>query len=178
MIKNTYHAYGHLTKILHWMMAIAFIVMFGIAYIMTNIDKSGFRDALYDFHKATGILLFILAICRLVWRSVNVNPTLPDTICTWQRQAAKYNIILLYLVMFFMPVTGFLTSTLGGHPISFYSVIVLAPLAEDPAVSLFFSNAHEIISYLFIAAFSMHVLGSLYHHYFLKDGLLRRMWAS
>lgn len=176
MIVNSREKYGHLAKILHWLMAIVFVAMFFIAYVMTNIDKSHFRDSLYDFHKATGILLFMLAIVRLTWRALNVSPALPSAMRVWQQQAAKWNVIFLYAVMIIMPISGFLTSTLGGHPITFYGLITLAPLSHNAVASQFYSDVHEIVSYVFIGLFSLHVLGSLYHHYCLKDGLLKKMW--
>lgn len=177
MIKNTHFSYGYLTKIFHWGMFLVFLAMFMIAYVMINIPRSDFMFSLYDLHKATGILLFCLAIFRLTWRAINPQPVLAHPLPTWQIVLVKGNIISLYIVMFLMPVTGFLTSTMGGHPISIYHLYVIAPLADDKATSLFFSEAHEYLSYFFIFIFSLHVLGSLYHHYFIKDDTLKRMWV-
>lgn len=175
MLKNTQTTYGFATKSLHWVMAALFIAMFTVAYIMTSLPKTRFILSLYDLHKATGILLFILFVIRLAWRYINLQPDLPDSIPAWQRFSASANIVLLYMLMLSMPLTGFLTSTLGGHQITFYHLATLDPLAHNKAYSAFFSSAHEWISYLLIAAFSIHVLGTLYHHYILKDNVLRRM---
>lgn len=175
MLKNTQTTYGFATKSLHWVMAALFVAMFAVAYIMTNLPKTRFILSLYDLHKATGILLFMLFAIRLAWRCINPQPGLPDTIPAWQRISANANIALLYMLMLSMPLTGFLTSTLGGHQISFYHLAILDPLANNKYYSVFFSSAHEWISYLLIAALSLHVLGTLYHHYILKDNVLRRM---
>ncbi len=75
-----------------------------------------------------------------------------------------------------MPMTGFLTSTLGGHDISFYGIFTISPLAHNQSASAFFSAAHEILSYLLSIAFVFHIIGTLYHHYFLKDEIFKRMW--
>jgi cytochrome b561 len=178
MLKNTTSSYGYITKLFHWLMALMFIAMFTVAYIMINISKSDFRYSLYDFHKATGLLLFGLVALRLSWRAINVQPTLATSVPRWQHQAARWNIAALYLLMFAMPITGFLTSTLGGHDISFYTIFTIAPLAQNKSLSEFFSQAHEILFYLLIIAFTFHVIGSFYHHYFLKDDVLKRMWLS
>lgn len=175
MIKNSLTTYGFIAKSFHWLMALLFTGMFIVAYIMINIPKSEFRFSLYDLHKATGILLFTLVGLRLAWRFFNVQPELTN-IPTWQKIAAKGNIALLYLIMIIMPVSGFLTSTLGGHDISFYGIFTFAPLDHNAEYSEFFAEAHEYLSYLFIAAFSVHVLGSLYHHYFLRDGIFKKIW--
>ena len=176
MIKNTLTTYGHIAKFFHWLMAIFFIGMFVIAYTMINISKSDFRYSLYDFHKATGILLFSLVALRLSWRLINIQPVLSVVLPFWQRLAARWNIIVLYILMFLMPMTGFLTSTLGGHDISFYGIFTISPLAHNQSASAFFSAAHEILSYLLSIAFVFHIIGTLYHHYFLKDEIFKRMW--
>lgn len=176
MTKNTLSSYGHIAKFFHWLMAILFIGMFVVAYIMINISKSDFRYSLYDLHKATGMLLFGLFALRLCWRLFNPKPSLPN-MHHWQRIAAKCNIIVLYALMLLMPVSGFLTSTLGGHDISFYGIFIISPLAHNKSASAFFSDAHEILSYLLIAGFALHIIGSLYHHYILKDDTFRRMWV-
>lgn len=177
MLKNTSSTYGMVAKSFHWLMAALLIGMFIIAYIMTNMDKSPLRWSLYDIHKATGLLLFALFAMRLSWRMLNEQPTLSH-IPKWQRQAAKINILFLYLLMCVMPITGFLTSTLGGHDITFYGLFTITPFANNETASDFFGEAHEIISYLLIAAFSLHVVGALYHHFFLKDEVLKRMWRE
>ncbi len=177
MIKNTTSNYGIIAKSFHWLMAALLIGMFIIAYIMINMGKSPYRWTLYDIHKATGLLIFVLFAMRLFWRMLNTQPTLSH-IPRWQQRAAKTNILFLYLLMCIMPITGFLTSTLGGHDITFYGLFTITAYAHNEVASDFFGQAHEIISYLLIAAFSLHVMGALYHHFLLKDGVLKRMWKA
>lgn len=175
MLKNTDKWYGDIAKFFHWVVAALLFGMFMIAYVMINLPKTDFRFSLYDIHKATGILLFSLIAFRFIWRLINIQPTLPASLPRWQRSAAHVNILSLYLLMILMPITGFFTSTLGGHAISFYSLITISPLAHDKAASLFFSYAHEIVSILLIVAFFLHIMGAYYHHYVLKDDILKRM---
>lgn len=155
-------------------MALLFFGMFAVAYVMINISKSDFRLSLYDLHKSTGVLLLLLVFLRLFWQAINTKPDL--AVPNWQRQIAKWNIRTLYVLMFVMPITGFLTSTLGNHIISVYGLIKISPLANNKAASLFFSNAHELLSFLLIAVFILHLLGALYHHFILKDDVLKRIW--
>lgn len=175
MLHNTRTTYGTLTRLLHWVMAVQFIIMFGLAYIMTSLPKSAFRYTLYDIHKATGLLLLVLAIVRIGWRFTNTQPDLSSVVARWQHLAAKSNVILLYCMMLLMPVTGILTSTLGGHDITFYHLFTIHPLGNNAGLSELFANAHEILSYIIIGAFSLHVAGALYHYYVIKDNVLQRM---
>lgn len=169
-LKNTSTTYGTVAKFFHWLMAALIIGMFIVAYTMINIPSSHFSDRLYSLHKATGLLLFSLVSLRLLWRSINIEPKLPLSIPQWQRQLAKLNVIALYLLMLAMPLTGFLMSTLGDHSVSFYGIFSLTPLANNPLASQFFAKAHEILAYLLIAAFTLHLIGALYHP------IVQRMW--
>lgn len=175
MLKNTHAIYGVISKFLHWTMALLFIAMFVFAYTMTNISSSPARWVLYDIHKATGLLLFGFFVFRLIWRLINIQPEMSASVPLWQKRLAAWNIAALYIVMFMMPITGFLTSTLGGHEISFYWIFKIPLLAHEKAASIFFSQAHEIISYLIIFFVSAHFLGALQHHYLRKDDVLCRM---
>jgi len=174
MFKNTSHSYGHFTKVIHWLMAFLLIGMFILAYIMTNMEKSDFKYFLYDIHKATGLVLFAIFLIRLGWFFHNPQPKF--TASPWQQRAAKWNKINLYLFMFAMPVTGFLCSVLSGYDVNFYNLFTIPAITSHPLLDKITHKAHEIVSYFLIAAFVLHVLGALHHHFFLKDNVLKRMW--
>jgi cytochrome b561 len=175
MLKNSKMNYGLIQKTFHWGMALLFFGMFPLGFIMGSLAKSDFKFTLYGLHKSTGLLLFTLVALRLLWRSLSVQPELPAFTPLWQRCAASLNIFILYCVMILMPVSGFLLSTLGGHEVSFYALFTIAPLAQNKAASGFFAEVHEWTAYVMIAAFTLHLLGALYHHYVLKDNVLKRM---
>lgn len=174
MIKNTIHSYGQPAKFFHWIMALLFLGMFSVGYIMTNTSKSSLIYSLYDLHKATGLVLFNLVALRLIWRFINVQPA-PPKLPAWQLFAAKSIVFILYFCMIAMPITGFLTSTLGGHDISFYTLFNIAPLAHNKDWSEFFSDAHDYLSYTMLVAFIIHMTAAFYHHYVLNDEVLRKI---
>lgn len=176
MIKNNSYNYGWVAKALHWSVAFIIIGIFTIGYVMTYIPKSSFRLSLYDFHKATGLVLFSLILIRLVWRFSNEQPALPENISKIQKYIAHANILMLYLLMFLMPITGFLRSSLGGYPITFYSLFTLSPLSHNHGISELFSQIHLWLGYLLAGAFTLHVIGALHHQLILKDALMKRMW--
>ncbi len=175
MYKNTQDQYGCVTKILHWIMAILFIAMFLIAYVMLNIPKSDFRLSLYDMHKSTGLLLLALVVLRLGWKYANLSPDLPVNMSVWQKYAAHGNIICLYLLMLAMPITGMFTSMLSGHDITFYYMATIKPFLTSEIGGVWFSNMHYIFSLILIAIFLLHVAAALHHHFFKKDNILKRM---
>jgi cytochrome b561 len=176
MLKNKSDQYGMITILLHWVMALLFVGMFIAGFVMTNIPKSAMRSSLYDLHKATGLLLFILLVIRISWRFINIQPKLPQGMSSWMKLAAICTVITLYLLMFMMPVSGFFVSVTGGHSVSFYNLFAIAPFTENTVLSNVFSNLHELAAYTLILVLIMHVSGAMFHQFKLKDNILKRMW--
>lgn len=175
MIKNSENAYGVIAKCMHWLMSLLLISMFLLAYYMMDIGDAAIEKPFYDLHKATGLALLALVLLRMMWRFINPQPRLPSSMPRGEQRAAKANVAALYFMMLLMPITGFFMSSLSGHEVSVYGLFSIAPLLNDKAVSGIFKTGHIWGSYIFIAIFALHVLGALYHHFFLKDNVLKRM---
>jgi cytochrome b561 len=174
MLKNTHETYGWLAKVFHWVMALAIVGMFGVAYVMTDMEGPQ-KFVLYGLHKSVGATLLVLVVLRFLWRLANTQPTLPESVPAWQRFGAHANILLLYALMFTMTISGFLMSyyTWG---VSWFGLVNFAAPVKNNDFGNIFKEIHEIASYLLIASVSLHVIAALYHHFFLKDNVLRRMW--
>lgn len=176
MIKNSKTNYGSVSKFFHWTMAFLIILIFTIGYIMTNIPKSSGRLTLYDFHKATGLLVLSLCILRLSWSVFNIKPSLPNHLSPIMKFIVKYSHMMLYFLMIGMPVSGFLISTLGGYRVTIYYLFTIQPFTVNKYLSHFFSNIHQLLAYTLAAVVILHVMGALFHHFIIKDNILKRMW--
>lgn len=175
MLKNTLTTYGSVAKFLHWIIALFLIGLVIAGYVMTHFVKSDLKYSIYDLHKATGLLVFGLVAFRLLWRLINPEPRL-FPMPAWQKWLVKLTIVLLYALMFLMPISGFLTSMFGGYPVTFYHLFTLSPFAVNHSYSDFFATLHSVFAYTLVAVFILHVAGAWYHHLILKDETLRRMW--
>jgi len=175
MLENTKISYGLVSRLFHWIMALMMIIMVAVALNMTEMPPGDTKWQLYGLHKATGLLIFILAGFRLWWRARNPVPDLPKDLPEWIRKGADYNTKLLYGIIFLMPITGFVMSSFGGHPISFYGLFMIPPLAEKSPLGAFGHEAHYWISIALYFSFAGHVAAALYHHFIRKDNVLLRM---
>jgi len=179
MLKNTDTTYGSVARTLHWAMAIIIITLLIVGFYMTSLPPSDDKWYIYGIHKATGLLILMLASIRLVYRLSSIQPPLPKTVPVVQAKLSKLDIIALYCLMFAMPLSGFLGSLTGGHDISFYNIFTIHSFGESyKAISHYFWSIHEICAYLLIACISIHFLGAIYHHFILKDNVLRRMMTG
>lgn len=176
MLKNTNDSYGTIAKILHWSISILIITLLCVGFYIASLpDASTEKTNILGMHKATGILVLMLVLIRIIWRLSNIQPSLPSTIPNIFVKLANANILLLYCLMVAMPVSGASASLFSGHDISFYGLFTIKAFAEQSVVASYAWIAHETIAIVFIIAITAHIIGALYHHFILKDRVLRSM---
>jgi cytochrome b561 len=61
---------------------------------------------LISIHRPLGILILVLVAIRLVNRLLNPVPSLPDGMPGWQRFVAHTSHVVLYALMFTLPLVG------------------------------------------------------------------------
>lgn len=175
LIKNTSDSYGIIAKALHWIISILIITLLCVGFYIASLPPSPEKWEILSMHKATGILVLMLVFLRVIWRLSNIQPALPSSLPNILVKLANANIFLLYFLMIAMPVSGATASLFSGHDISFYGLFTIKALADKSDISSYAWLAHETIAFIFIAAISAHILAALYHHFVLKDNVLRRM---
>lgn len=135
----------------------------------------GMPELVYNLHKSTGMLLLGLLCIRLVVRLKSKYPELPESTPKIVKIVAKANVLGLYLAMFIMPLSGFLMSTLAGRSVPFFGLFEISSLATYKPLAYTFHEIHEICPIIFIALIAAHIAGGLFHHFILKDNVLRKM---
>jgi cytochrome b561 len=171
-----------LDRIFHWVMAILVITMIVVGVYIHGLDPNNPAEAptksqLGALHKATGMLILALVTARLGWRLATGRPALPATVAAWQRIAAYISHASLYLLMFAMPVSGYVMSSYAQRPVNFYGLFEIPPLPVEKniemAKALF--GVHETLAMILLAVILVHVAGALKHHFIDRDGVLVRM---
>ena len=86
---------------------------------------------------------------------------------------------LLYVTLFAFPVTGYISLAARGRDISIFGLFDLPQLVErSRLLSANSRDLHDYGQYAFYALVALHVAAALYHHFIVKDDILRRMWWS
>ena len=91
------------SRILHWTMAVMILAMLFIGVGMVALLSDYHR--LVSIHKPLGILILVLVAIRLVNRLLNPAPSLPEGMPAWQRFVAHASHVVLYALMFALPLT-------------------------------------------------------------------------
>jgi cytochrome b561 len=180
MRENTRERWGSVQIGLHWTIAVlVLVVQVPAGVTMVAVDPGTVQNVCYNIHKTNGIVIFLLALVRLGWRWSHPVPFLPADMPEWQAKLARTTHALLYLVLFLMPITGFLYTAMGGFPVPFFMLYDLAPLVPvNKPVAEIFKYAHLNLRFVLYVTVLLHVAGALYHHYVRRDGILRRMLSS
>jgi cytochrome b561 len=174
---NTRERWGSVSIGLHWTIAaLVLLVQVPAGITMVSVDPGTVQNVGYNIHKTTGIVIFLLAIVRLGWRWSQPVPGYAPDMPAWQAKAARTTHALLYIVLFAMPITGFLYTAMGGFPVPFFMVYDLAQhVPENKPVAEVFKTAHLTLRWVLYVVVLLHVAGALQHHLVRKDGVLRRM---
>jgi cytochrome b561 len=180
MRENTPERWGSVSIALHWTIAaLVLLVQVPAGITMTSVEPGTVQNVGYNIHKTTGIVIFLLALVRLAWRWTHPVPALPADMPVWQARLARTTHAILYLVLFLMPITGFLYTAMGGFPVPFFMLYDLARFVpENKPVAEIFKYAHLTLQYVLYVTVLLHVSGALYHHFVRRDGVLLRMLSS
>jgi cytochrome b561 len=161
---------------LHWLMAVLIVAGFALGWTVADMEFSPQKLRWMSWHKWLGITVLGLIALRLFWRLTHSAPLLPPTVPPWQRGAAHAVHVLLYGLMFAIPLSGWLYSSASGVPVVSLGVWPLPDLVgvdEDLADRL--RSLHEWLNYTLLAAVAVHVGAALKHYFIERDDVLARM---
>ena len=174
--RNTSTSYGAITKFLHWSIVILIISQYVIIEAAEEMADGPGQLETVALHKSLGMLVFGLALVRIAWRFLNGRNPPPVPMPRAQRMAAAASHGLLYVLILAQPLSGWLMSSSGGYPVSFFGLFVLPALAtKDPGDHEFHEEVHEALFAVLATVALVHALAALYHHFWRKDDTLRRM---
>jgi cytochrome b561 len=145
-------------------MFVLFAAIFVLGMVMVEFKECCSPWAMYDFHKATGVLVFLLVFARLLFRWTTRLPAVPPEIPPLNHFIAQGVIHLMYLLMILVPISGYALSNIHGRDVKFYGLPLPKLFPTEPAWEQAISNAHETLAYVFLGVIILHVLGVIMHH--------------
>jgi cytochrome b561 len=176
MIRNSSAAWGWPAIVLHWLGAALIVVLLAHGWWMTHFAPRPDRLANYGPHAALGYDFLALLILRLLWRWINLVPSLEGQV--WERYAAKAAHIALYVLMLACALTGWALAGTFRNPLTRDLLGIALPTiyqSQDRGMHELFEDSHKILAYLLAALVVVHVLGALRHHLIKHNDVLTRM---
>ena len=168
------HQFTVLMRILHWLMAAMVLTMLGIGVAM--VASLGDYHRLVSIHRPLGIAILILVVIRFVNRQFSTLPPFPPTMSSQERLVAHWSEILLYTLLFVLPLIGWGMLSAARFPIVLCGSLHLFPiLPHSVMLYAFLRKAHTVLAYLLFLAFIAHFGAILFHTLVVRDGLFGRM---
>jgi cytochrome b561 len=168
--------YPSTSKLLHWLVAACVLTTAPVAIAMTNVDKGPTQDLLYNFHKSLGVLILLLMTLRLVNRLAVGAPAPEPGIEPWQKTVSSTVHTALYVLLFAMPIVGYIANSAYGAPTPFFGLFNLpAAVGQNDELAKQLFAIHRWVGWLVIVLVLLHAGAALYHHFARRDTVLQRM---
>jgi cytochrome b561 len=169
--------YTKTAMLLHWLTALLIVSAFVMGLVMTSIH--GFTPAklrYFSWHKWLGVTVFALAVLRVLWRHFNRPPAHPGNMPAWQNLAANATHVLLYLLIFAVPLSGYLYTLSAGVPVVYLGIWPMPVfMAPNPELKPLLREIHYWLDMTMAALVFAHAGAALKHHLIDRDNVLKRM---
>jgi cytochrome b561 len=168
--------YTAVAQLLHWVIAALIVTQFALAWTAEDLPLGVHKLALLARHKSVGMTVLMLAGLRLVWRFANPPPILPPGMTPLERTLARATHAAFYVLLFAMPITGWMMSSAKNYSVSWFGVFTWPDLIGKNATAFnILKTTHDYLSDALFAIAVLHVLAALKHHFWNKDDVLVRM---
>lgn len=169
-IANTKISYGWLAKSFHHVILLLLCFM-----LITGLFKHHV-GSLFHYHVPCGIVVGVLMVLRLVWRLYSKPPALlmPSKM---MNVAAHAMHMVLYLLVFMMPVSGLLMRMYEGKTLRAFGHVIPSFVAFNYQVGHMWHYVHKYTAWILLAAIVAHLLAALVHRNILKDHIWGRMMS-
>jgi len=175
--ENNSQQYGLVSKGLHWLSALVVFALFALGYWMVELDYySEWYQRAPHWHESVGLLLLIVTLFRLAWRTITTKPEAISSHSALEKKSSAIMTFALYFILLTVLVSGYLITSADGKAIAVFdwfnvsAFILIAENQEDLAGAI-----HYYIAYALIFMALIHALAALKHHFIDKDNTLKRM---
>jgi cytochrome b561 len=175
-LKNTTDRWGGISQSLHWAVAVLILVMAYLGLTMGDLPNGPDKIKTYALHKSIGITILALVALRLSWRLYAGTPKPVPGSPRWQERIASLTHGAIYLLLFAIPISGWVLNSAAGFPLQWFGLINLPYIVgESHDLHELAEEAHELMFWALALLVVAHAGAAFYHHIFQRDATLARM---
>lgn len=184
---NSYTERGRYSPVgiaFHWIMAALVLFQIGWGFWTDWMIPGGDKVAAYQIHSAAGLPVLLLAVGRLLWRTLITDPYNDADRQGVQTKIAHATAILFYVTFFSLPLSGWIMWSSIAAPGPLYLGGVLpwpqVPLSDLAPRTAFVildlaEDVHTASVIALLALIPAHVGAALKHHFWDRHDVLRGM---
>ncbi len=159
--------YGTIAQAFHWITAVLVLS----AWLVSGGDRS----PTIVLHETLGVAVITIVALRLVWRLFDRQPE-HDTVPRLVSLTSQVVHWALYALLFAIPLSAIVGTQFEGHAVTIYGLGSIGPLfTTSRSLGHQILEVHQTIGTLIIWLAGFHAAAALFHHFFMKDGVLRTM---
>jgi cytochrome b561 len=167
--------YDRTTIALHWLTAGLVATIWGLAQVVDLFPRDGGQVTVRSLHVTLGVVLVVVLLVRLAWRRSGGVPMVVDP--GWMGRAAKAVHVALYVLLFATIAGGLTYEAIRAD--SLFGLARLPSIAPgDKGLRSLVGSLHELAANLILFTVGAHAGAALLHQFWLRDGVLRRMWPA
>ena len=171
--KTTPKRYGTVPILIHWVTALAIVLMLGTGLAASNTADAAAETGLLRFYAILGVCIAVLTVFRIVWwLFFDRRPEDGTTRSRLEHLAARAVHYGLYLVILVMVASGMATLiSTGGNLVLFGEPGQALPeFTQAPPFAV-----HALAWRLLLVLALGHIAAALFHQFIRRDRLLARM---
>lgn len=182
MLTNTRETYGSVARGLHWLTALLILALIPTGIVANGMPVATSEELLakaqlFSIHKTLGVVLFAVAVVRILWAATQPRPAPLHPDRPWEDFAARVAHWLLYGSLVLVPLTGWVShaASEGFAPILLPIPQDLPFVPESTEVYRVASALHIIFERVLVVTLLLHIAAALKHHLWDRDATLTRM---
>jgi cytochrome b561 len=166
--------YSRVAMTLHWAIALAIVVQIGMGWYMGTLGRAPLHRTLEGVHISLGLTVLILTVVRLAWGLTHTHPRLPADMPAIERRLAGAIHVLFYVLLFALPLSGWVMESFGSRPIPFWGLAwphfpMMAQITAGADPRALKETIEEIhgspMVWTMIALIALHVAGAIKHQF-------------
>jgi cytochrome b561 len=176
MTDNQLQRYSNWVITFHWIVVLLMILVYITMEFRGIFDRgTPERELMKTAHYIFGIGVLLLIVPRLIARLLSPKPAILPPVAGYMKVMSTLMHLALYAFMICMPLMGWILINANGGEVVWLGLELPRLVEEDKAFGKQLRKLHEqgaIVGYILIG---LHTLAALFHHYVLKNNVLRRI---
>jgi cytochrome b561 len=166
--------YDRTTIRLHWATALLVTIQWVVGRITPFLPRGPLRIDIWSMHVLFGFALACVVFARIFWHAAYAR-ILPPADRGALHVLASFSHRLLYALLLAVVALGIINVLAHGFPM--FNVWNFPKLGDDAFMQTV-NSWHNYVANTIAVVALLHAGAALFHHYVLKDNVLRRMWPE
>ncbi|GGA03142.1 cytochrome like B561 [Dyella caseinilytica] len=161
--------------LLHWLTVFCLCGAAGLILLRDEVSGRALRQWLLEGHRHFGLFVLMLFVIRITVRLRVGRLASTANMPAFTRAAAALTHIVMYALLLALPLLGWALSSAQGKPVHLFGATLPALVGADDDLADSLQTWHVDAAWLLLALVILHVSAALWHHFILRDDILRKM---